>query len=596
MRKFKWLFFGYLALVGLIMAGIGLSMAEIPPSDPYTLRIAMLANIKTMDPAQIGDYDTDRITGNIFECLYNYEFGKMPYTLIPEIAESMPEISADGKTWIIHLKKGIHYYDATKQVWPDGVGPEIKAGDFIYSWKRACNFYLGLTYNYGAIFQGRIEGIDDWFAYTQTCKTPDSVDFSRPISGLTPLDDYTLQIKLTKPYPQLKFQLTLCGTAPVPLDAVKFYGDKLGQHPIGSGPYAMADYRPEQLLVFTANPIYRGGPNVKTGTALSPEARLPHVQRLEWDFFPEDLPRWYTFREGLLDANDIPKETYGQVISTGTGELTEDMKKDGIVLNKSPMPAMYYTGYNMADPVLGKNKPLRQAISMAYDRKTFIDIYLNGRGVPATGPIPPGLPSYDATQVNPYTQYDVEGAKAKLIEAEKINGGPIPPLTLYEGDAGTSARQDAEFFVSQMAKVGLTINVQYNTWARFQEIVDNKQEQLFDFGWVADYPDEQTFWQLFYSKNIEVGGVNSVNYANPEFDALYERASVIDSGPERDGLYRQMQQILLEDCPCAFSFYPVSYGLYHDWYKNPTPMDYGRGFGADRNIDFSSRAAWLKKQ
>jgi hypothetical protein len=57
-----------------------------------------------------------------------------------------------------------------------------------------------------------------------------------------------------------------------------------------------------------------------------------------------------------------------------------------------------------------------------------------------------------------------------------------------------------------------------------------------------------------------------------------------------------MQQILLEDCPCAFSFYPVSYGLYHDWYKNPTPMDYGRGFGADRNIDFSSRAAWLKKQ
>src|ERR1700721_2565686 len=101
MRKFKWLFFGYLALVALIVAGIGLSMAEIPPSDPYTRHLPLLVNIKTWDPAQVGDYDTDRIVGNIFECLYNYEFGKQPYTLIPELAETMPQITDGGTPWTI---------------------------------------------------------------------------------------------------------------------------------------------------------------------------------------------------------------------------------------------------------------------------------------------------------------------------------------------------------------------------------------------------------------------------------------------------------------------------------------------------------------
>jgi ABC-type transport system substrate-binding protein len=249
----------------------------------------------------------------------------------------------------------------------------------------------------------------------------------------------------------------------------------------------------------------------------------------------------------------------------------------------------------MQDPIIGKNKPLRQAMSMAFDRDKYIQIYLNGRGVPAQGPIPPGFPTYDPNFVNPYSAFNLDAARAKLKEAESINGGPIPELTLTQGDTSTEAREDSEYFETQMAQIGLKIHLEYNTWARFQELVDAKQLQMFGFGWVADYPDEQTFWQLFYSKNAGPGGMNSTNYSNPEFDKLYEQSMVMDPSPRRDAIYKKMQAIVVEDATWLFQFHPVSYTLYHDWVKNLSVMDYGEGLRAYGKIDFAERASWLKQ-
>jgi oligopeptide transport system substrate-binding protein len=593
MHNVKWIFFGYLALVALIAAGIGVSFSFTPSRDPYTAYTSYSANIKTLDPAEIDDTESDAVAGCVFECLYNYEYGKEPYTLIPELARSLPETSADGHTITIHLKPGIHFYDPEKQLWKDGIGPEIKAADIVYSWKRVCNFQLGVTANYSAIFQGKIVGIDDWYNYTQSCKGPDDIDWDKPVAGLTAVDNYTLQIQLVDPDPQLRYQIAQSPTAAVCRQVVEFYKDKFKLHPVGSGPYIITQNLPEQRIIMETNPTYRGGLQAMPGQPVADADRLPVIKRVQWTYYDEDLPRWFIFRQGLLDANGIPKDTFNQAIRPG-GDLTDQMKRDGIQLIKVPAPEVFYTGFNMLDPVVGKNKPLRQAISMGFDRKTFIDIYLNGRGQPAIGPIPPGFPTFDSSLVNPYTRFDVAGAKAKLQEAQQINGGPIPPLNLLIGSTDTAARQDAEFFASQMAQIGLTIKTQYTTWARFQEMVDSKQAQIFDLGWVADYPDEQTFWQLFYSKNAGVGGVNAVNYSNPQFDALYEKSSVMNPGPERDALYRQMQAIVMEDCPWSFNFYPVGYELLHGWVKDFKVMDYGHGMRAHTRIDFAEREQWLK--
>ncbi len=594
MRKVKWIFFGYLALCLLVVAGIGVSFAVTRTRDPDTNYTSYAANIKSLDPAEITDSEAGDIGGNFYECLYNYRYGAEPYELQPELADGPYAASPDGKTVTIKVKPGVHFYDPEHAVFPDGIGPEVTAADFVYSWKRVCNFQLGITANYAQAFQGHIEGIDDWFNYTQACKTPDKIDWERPVSGLTAVDRYTLRIKLVDPFPQFRFNLAMIPTAVVCRQAVEHYGENFKNHPVGTGPYVLREHLPEQRIVTEANPLYRGGPDVASGARPSEADRLPHVRRVQYTYVEEDLPRWFLFLDGLLDANGIPKDTFNQAIHVGSGELTDDLKRQGINLVKSPEPEVAYTGFNMADPVVGRNKPLRQAMSMAYDRQRFIDLYLNGRGQPAVGPIPPGFPTFDPKQVNPNTRFDVAGARAKVREAEQVNGGPIPTLHMLFGATDSATTQEADFFVAQMRAIGLTVQPDYTTWARFLEMVDSKQAQIFDLGWVADYPDEQDFWQLFYGKNGGPGGLNSANYANPAFDALYERSSVMEPGPARDALYLKMQAMVMDDCPWIFKLYPVGYSLYHGWEKDVKVMDYGHGMKSHLRIDTAERAKWQR--
>jgi ABC-type transport system substrate-binding protein len=254
-----------------------------------------------------------------------------------------------------------------------------------------------------------------------------------------------------------------------------------------------------------------------------------------------------------------------------------------------------YVGFNMQDPIVGKNKPLRQAMSLAYDRETFIRNFLNGRGTPCIGPIPPGFPTFDANRMNPYTQLNLALARQKMREAERINGGPIPPLSLLMRDADTNSRQMADYFVGQMRQIGITVVPEFRDFARWIERVDNRQTQIFDAGWEADYPDEQNFFQLFYGKNAPAGGVNSTAYVNPAFDALYVKAAAMNDSPARRALYRQMEDIVMEDCCWLLQEYPVLYSLRYDWMGNMIPMNYGHGTIAHYELDSALRAKRLKK-
>src|SRR5688572_26739680 len=149
MRITKWIFFSYLLLVGLMLTGIALSFGLTSARDPHTLYLASGSNIKTLDPASIGDTSRSGVASQIFDTLSNYDYETRPYTLIPELAADMPQVSDDGRTVTISIRKGIHYYD------PEGLisgwerisdargakGPEVTAKDFIYAWKRVANFH-----------------------------------------------------------------------------------------------------------------------------------------------------------------------------------------------------------------------------------------------------------------------------------------------------------------------------------------------------------------------------------------------------------------------------------------------------------------------
>ncbi len=377
MRKVKWIFFAYLTIVALIVVSIAASFAIVSPRDPGTFYSTYASDIKTLDPAEIDDVPSSNIAGQIFECLYNYAYGKIPYTLIPELAKAMPEISADGKTYTIHLREGIHFYDPDSDdpklaVFPGGTGPEVAADDFIYAWKRLTNFHIP---NPNSVIFDQVIGMAEWSKYTQSV-SEDKVDYSRDIPGLKAIDAHTIRISLVDPAPQLVFGLAHLPSAVVARAAVEKFGDKFRMHPVGTGPYALSFRRhlPQQRIILTENPIYRGKPDVDPGTKIDPADRLPRMKRVQLDYFDEDLPPWYMFRRGLLDISGIPKDTYGQAIRAGSSELTPDMAASGVKLIKAASPTVYYLGFNMLDPVVGKNKPLRQAMCMAVNREEFIRV------------------------------------------------------------------------------------------------------------------------------------------------------------------------------------------------------------------------------
>jgi oligopeptide transport system substrate-binding protein len=163
-------------------------------------------------------------------------------------------------------------------------------------------------------------------------------------------------------------------------------------------------------------------------------------------------------------------------------------------------------------------------------------------------------------------------------------------------DAETLSRQMAENFSLQMGQIGLTIEPEFRDFARWNEMVDNRQTQLFDGGWVADYPDEQDFLQLFYGKNAPAMGPNSSAYVNPRFDQLYEQAVVMQDSPRRRELYRQMERIVMEDCPWLMIFYPKAFTLHYDWLQGSKPMDYGYGFRQFFTLDEALRLKRLHER
>jgi ABC-type transport system substrate-binding protein len=592
MQKMKWIFFGYLAFVGLVIAGIAVGFEAAPPRDPHTYYATTGAVLKTLDPAEVGDTEGSDILGYMCEGLYNYKYKVHPYEIYPELAESMPEVSPDGLTMTIKVRPGIHYYDYHKVVWPDGVGPEVTAADFVYSFKRVCDFHLASP-NYSFVFQDHFVGLDDWWDYTK--KTPaEQMDFDRPVEGFKALDARTLQLKFTKPYPQMIYNLVNCPTFPVSREIVKYYGKNVRLHPVGTGPYALDENLREQRMTLVANPVYRGRPDVD-GNAVVPETeKMPHIKRVELDYFSEEMPVWLLFQQGLFDVEGIPKDAFGQAVAGGN--LTPAMTDKGIVLHKYAESSTAYIGFNMKDPVLGKNKPLRQAMSLAFNRAAYIRIFLNGRGVPGIGPIPPGFPTFDPKRVNPYSQYNLAEAKKLMVEAERINGGPIPPLSILYRGTDTSERQTADFTVSQMKEIGVTLVPDLEDFARWQDMLDNRQTQVFDAGWDADYPDEQDYMQLFYGKNADAGGLNANCYVNPEFDALYDKAAVLNDTPERRDLYMKMEHIIEEDCPWITVDYSLLYQLQYDWISNRERMMYGHGYLAHYEMDEALRAKRLAGQ
>lgn len=572
-----------LILVCGLTAGMAYA-AEIGPRGDFTL-FGAVERIRGFDPIEAGDTTSAAAVSKLYEGLLEYEYLVRPYTVRPLLAESMPEISADGRTYTFKIKRGVRFHD--NPCFPGGKGRELTAEDFIYSWKRLADV-RNKPKGYW-VFEGRIAGLDDFHKRSAAGK----VDYDEPIEGLKALDPYTLQIQLTEPYPQLLWILTMDYTFAVPREAVEHYGEEFLNNPVGTGPFLLKSWRRNYRIEYVRNPNYHldlyprhGEPQDEAADLLEDAGRpLPLLDRIVEYMIADDSTEWLKFLAGELASSGISRSNFDAVI-TAQRDLTPELKRRGIRLFKVPRMYTTYIGFNMDDPVVGacgdpeedqKRRKLRQALHCAVDIDKWIEFY-NHRMIPAKGCIPPGVAGYREDKPLPY-KFDLERAARLLAEAGYPNGtdpktGRKLRLTLEIGTAADpEARQSVDLLASFFAQIGVELKPSYNNWPEFLKKLERKQAQMFQLGWVIDYPDAENFLQLFYSRNVSPGP-NHTNYKNPEFDRLYEIIRTLQDSPERTALYMQMDELIVRDAPWIFLTHPLSFGLFQPWLKNFKPHDF----------------------
>jgi ABC-type transport system substrate-binding protein len=438
------------------------------------------------------------------------------------------------------------------------------------------------------------------------------------IEGVKILNEYSLSIKIKGKYPQFNYWLSMNFFAPIPWEADLFYQQKglirknltLNWFPVGTGAYYLAKNNPNREMRLRINPNYHKEnypilskneakvSNTPKELLYDAGKKIPFIKEVIYSLEKESIPLWNKFLQGYYDASGISSEAFDQAVqisSSGNMNLSLEMKQKGIKLSGSVEPSIFYMAFNMVDPIVGgyskEAKKLRQAISIAQNQEEYISIFMNERGIPAQGPIPPGIFGYEEGEkgVNRvvYDWVDAKSIRKPLSVAKKLLAEAGYPngiskktgkqLKLYYDATATGPDDRAlmDWRRKQFAKLGIQLVIRSTDYNRFQEKVRKGKVQLFSWGWNADYPDPENFLFLLYGGNAIVNtngaGINSSNYQNPKFDKLFNEIKTMENSNLRKKKIEEMLKIVREDAPWVWGFHPKSLALFHQWYKNVLP-------------------------
>lgn len=526
--------------------------------------IPLRAAVKGFDPIHASDVYSSTVIAQVYEGLLHYQYLKRPYEVVPSLAEAMPVITDKGLTYTFKIRKGIKFHD--DPAFPGGKGRDLVASDFIYSLRRLAD---PSTLNDGFwIIDGKIKGLNEWVDFLKNKKA----DYSTPIEGLQAPDNSTLIIKLTQPYYQLNYVLTLPYTFAVARETVEKYGNEYLNHPVGTGPFMFDSWVRNSKITLKRFPNYHqetypseGAPGDREAGLLNDAGKtLPLADKVIFVEMPEDAPRWQNFMKGNFDFGELPPDNYDAMILDK--KVRPENVAKGMKLTITSGDEYTYESMNMKDPILGKNKDLRHAMSLSHNAQGVADKFQNGHAIPAQSMLPPDISGYEPNFVNPYQKLDLPQAKKLLAKAGYPEGKGLPEFT-YETLSDSKNRQQAEYFQQNMAAIGVKIVINANTWPQFQDKIKNMKAQIFGIAWTADYPDGQDFLQLFYSKNISPGP-NDSNFSNAEYDKLYEQSLLLPPGAERDQLYHKMRDIVVEETPQILELHRQFYIINHGWVDN----------------------------
>ncbi len=548
------------------------------PNGKKILRYAFEVAETGFDPAAINDLYSRIVTSHIFESPYCYDYLARPYEIRPATADTMPEVSADFRVWIVRLKRGTYFQDdpAFK-----GAQRELVAADYVYAFKRffdprwksplvaslADLKILGMA----ALREGALKG-------------KQAFDYDTPVDGLRALDRYTIRFEFGDPNPRFDEALadaSLYGA--VAREVVDVYGDTMMAHPVGTGPFRLAEWRRSSRIVLERNPTYRdvsydAHPNADDveGQALLTKfkgRRLPLVDRVEVSIIEEVQPRWLSF---LNKQSDVAWQVPFDFVNTAVpnGKLAPFLAKQNVQMYRVLASDIALSYFNMEDPVVGGYTPdkvaLRRAIGLATDIDQEIRLYWRGQAVPAHSGLMPNIVGYDKDYVVP--SHDLPRARALLdtygyIDSdgdgwrEQPDGSPL--LLQWATTPDQRARQRDELRRKDLKALGIRVEFATAKWPENLKSARAGKLMAWNLGYSAASPDGRLSLDIMATSHK--GGQNLARFEHKEFDRIYNLIRTLPNGPERERLFYEAKRIISAYVPYKYHVHRILTDLAWPW-------------------------------
>jgi len=465
------------------------------------------ANIQTLDPA------FSRSQAIIWPC--NQIFNSLvllddDLQIKPDLAKKW-SISEDGTTYDFILRKDVFFHkhinfgkDSTRLV---------VASDFEFSFKRLISKELASpgawVFQYVADFQA--------------------------------INDSVFQIRLQKPFPAFLGLLSMKYASVVPKEIIEDSKIDFRTNPIGTGPFQFKIWEENVKLVLKKNPIY-----FEKDTN---GYRLPYLDAVAITFLPDKQSAFLQFIQGKLDFLNGLDPSYKDDLLNSKGEL-QIKYFNKIKLLSGPYLNSEYLGFRLDgnDPV-AKNKKIRQALNIGFDRHKLLTYLRNGMGsAKVRGIIPEGLAGYTDSDL---VLFDPE--KAKKLVSEYVKEHKQKPAIMLT--TNSSYIDISEYLQREWSKIGIDVTVDISPPSTLRQSIATGKVPFFRGSWIADYPDAENYLSLFSSSNFAPNGPNYTHFKNLDFDALYKQSFTVTDIEKRKVIYEKMDVIIQNEVPVIVLFY-----------------------------------------
>jgi ABC-type transport system substrate-binding protein len=557
-------------------------VADAPPLK--VLRYAFQIAETNFDPAQVTDVYSRIVIAAMLEAPLEFEFLAQPARMRPNTAAAMPEVSDDFKTFTVHIKPGIYFADdpAFK-----GRKRELVAEDYVYSLKRhydprwkSGNLYL--------LENARVLGLSELRRRLMKEKKP--FDYDTPVEGLRSLDRYTFQIRLAAPTPRFVYNLAAPGlVGALAREVVEAYGDKVGEHPVGTGPFVLAQWQRSSRIVLARNPGYRevfydehppAGDSAQARRLQDVAAklkgrRMPMIDQVVISIIEEPQPRWLSFLGQEQDIAEIVPNDFADV-AFPNNRLAPNLAKKGIQMVRYLRSDVSVSYFGMENPVVGGYEPakvaLRRAISLAVDLEREIRLVRRGQAIPAQSIIAPNVWGYEPDFKSEMSDFDRARATALLdlygyVDRngdgwrEQPDGSPL--VIEYATSPDQLSRQLTEQWQKNMQAIGIKMVFKVAKWPEQLKSSRAGKLMMWGVGWTPAEPDGDTFLSLGYGPNK--GQSNHSRFDLPAFNALYERQQQLPDGPERQALMDEAKKLMIAYMPYKVHVHRIFTDLAQPW-------------------------------